>query len=349
MKVAYFDCFAGASGDMIVGALLDLGISLDALENELLKLGIGDFELAAECVTRSHIGATKFNVTADKQKVIRTWPSIRKLIEQSALSDTVKRHSLAIFGRIAEAEAKIHHKPVDQVHFHEVGAVDSIVDIVSSAIALELLKIERVYSSPIATGTGMVKTEHGMLPIPAPATAELLAGVPIYSSKIAFELTTPTGAAILTNYAIFAEGLPQITLSAIGYGAGERELEIPNVLRVMLGEEKVDEETAGGSDFVVLIETNLDNTSPEILGYTMEKLLELGAFDVWFTPIQMKKNRPAIMLSVLAPIGVEDILLDTIFMETSTLGVRITRQARKTAKRELITVTTPLGNIRVKR
>jgi pyridinium-3,5-bisthiocarboxylic acid mononucleotide nickel chelatase len=343
MKIAYFDCFAGASGDMIVGALIDAGASLSDIENQLSNLGIGDFELSTSKTTRQHIGATKFDVAETKQKVIRTWPSIRKLIEQSDLSTAVKQNSLAIFKRIAEAEAKIHNKPVDQVHFHEVGALDSIIDIVSSAMAIELLGIEKIYSSPVATGTGMVKTEHGMLPVPAPATAELLLGVPIYSSNINNELTTPTGAAILTNYAIFTDEIPGMQLTATGYGAGERELKIPNVLRVLLGEENcVADETA------ILIETNLDDISPEILGYVMDRLLGLGALDAWFTPIQMKKNRPASMLSVLILPEHEKTVMNLIFSETSTLGLRISRQARKIADRKWITVSTRHGKVKVK-
>lgn len=343
MKIAYFDCFAGVSGDMIVGALLDLGAPLNVIEDELSKLGIGNFELNTKRVTRQHIAATKFDVVAKTQKVVRTWPSIRKLIEQSDLSDIVKQHSLAIFKRIAEAEAKIHNKPVDQIHFHEVGAIDSIVDVISSVIGIEVLGIEKIYSSSVATGSGMVKTDHGILPIPAPATAELLSGIPIYSSGITAELTTPTGAAILTNYAVFTEELPPITLISTGYGSGERELDIPNVLRLMLGEEKSLE-----SDTAILLETNLDDVSSEILGYVMEKLISLGALDIWFTPIQMKKNRPATMLSVLAPTGFEEILIDAVFSEIPTLGVRITRQSRRIAEREIITVNTPFGRIRVK-
>lgn len=342
MKIAYFNCFAGVSGDMIVGALIDLGLPLELLESELKKIAIGDYKIYARKVTRKHIGAIKFDVTSGEQRVVRTWSNIRDLIEGSMLSDEIKKNSLAIFKRIAQAEAKIHQKPIDQVHFHEVGAIDSIVDVVSSVVGISRLGIEKVYSSPVATGMGMVKTEHGLLPVPTPATLELLEGAPIYSSSISTELATPTGAAILTHYATFTEQMPEIRLEKAGFGAGSRELEIPNALRIILGEEL---EEAGE---VVLIETNIDDVSAEVLGYTLEALLELGALDVWFTPIEMKKNRPAVALSVLMPAGYEDIAIDKIFFETSTLGLRVSKQSRRVAERETLSVDTPFGEIRVK-
>jgi len=342
MKVAYFNCFAGVSGDMVVGALVDLGMPLELLESELKKISIGDYEIGARRVTRKHIGAIKFDVTSGEQRVVRTWSNIRDLIKDSALPGEIKKDSLAIFERIAEAEAKIHQKPIDQVHFHEVGAIDSIVDVVSSVVGINHLGIEKVYSSPVATGMGMVKTEHGLLPVPTPATLELLEGAPIYSSNISTELATPTGAAILTHYATFTEQMPEIRVEKTGYGAGSRELEIPNALRIILGEEL---ERSGE---VVLIETNIDDVSAEVLGYTMEALLELGALDVWFTPIEMKKNRPAVALSVLVPVGYEDIAVDKVFSETSTLGLRVSRQSRRVAERETLSVDTPFGKVRVK-
>lgn len=343
MKIAYFDCFAGVSGDMIVGALLDLGLPLGKLEEELGKITIGDFAIDAKKTLRQHIGATKFNVVADEHKVVRTWKNVRELIEGSALSAEVKADTLAIFERIAKAEAKIHRRPLEQVHFHEVGAIDSIVDVVSSVVGLKHLKIEKIYSSPIATGMGMVRTEHGMLPVPAPATLEILSGAPIYSGGVAAELATPTGAAILMHYAGFVEDIPRFTLEKTGYGAGERELEVPNVLRVLLGEEG-----EAAVDEVYLLETNVDDASAEVLGYAMGALLELGALDVWFTPIAMKKSRPAATLSVLSPIGLEDVLAEKIFAETATLGIRISRQPRLLAEREVISVNTPLGRVRAK-
>ncbi|MHB8841968.1 MAG: nickel pincer cofactor biosynthesis protein LarC [Candidatus Aquicultor sp.] len=343
MKVAYFDCFAGISGDMIVGALLDLGLPLEELEAGLNKIAVGDYAVSAKKVTKQHIGATKFNVAAEEQKVVRTFSNIRELIEDSELADSIKADALAIFKRIGEAEAKIHRKTLDQIHFHEVGAIDSIVDVVASVIGIHYLGIEKIYSSPVATGMGMTRTEHGMLPIPAPATLEILSGAPVYSSGIAVELTTPTGAAVLMHYATFTEEMPLFTLEKAGYGAGTRELEIPNVLRVMLGVQ-----TGAGAANVMLLETNIDDVSAEVLGYTMDALFELGALDVWFTPIQMKKNRPAVTLSVLVPVGSEDEAIDMILTETATLGLRLSKQSRRVAEREIITVNTPLGRIHVK-
>lgn len=343
MKVAYFDCFAGVSGDMIVGALLDLGLPLQELEAELAKIAVGDYEVSSKKVTKQHIGATKFNVVAEEQKVVRTFSNIRELIEESDLTEPIKADSLAIFKRIGEAEAKIHRKTLDQIHFHEVGAIDSIVDVVASVIGITYLGIEKIYSSPVATGMGMVKTEHGMLPVPAPATLEILSGAPVYSSGIAAELTTPTGAAILMQYATFTSEMPPLVLEKTGYGAGTRELEIPNVLRVMLGQE-----AGAETEEVVLIETNIDDVSPEVLGYTMDALFELGALDVWFTPIEMKKSRPAVALSALVPMGHEEQAVDTIITETATLGLRVSKQVRRVAEREIISVNTPLGRIRAK-
>lgn len=343
MKVAYFDCFAGISGDMIVGALLDLGLPLEELEAGLNKIAVGDYEVSAKKVTKQHIGATKFNVAAGEQKVVRTFSNIRELIEDSDLAESIKSDALAIFKRIGEAEAKIHRKTLDQIHFHEVGAIDSIVDVVASVIGIHYLGIEKVYSSPVATGMGMTRTEHGMLPVPAPATLEILSGAPVYSSGVAAELTTPTGAAVLMHYATFAEEMPLLTLENTGYGAGTRELEIPNVLRAMLGVQ-----TGAGAADVMLLETNIDDVPAEVLGYTMDALFELGALDVWFTPIQMKKNRPAVTLSALVPVGSEDEAVEMIFTQTATLGLRLSKQSRRVAEREIITVNTPLGRIHVK-
>ncbi|MDI6715335.1 MAG: nickel pincer cofactor biosynthesis protein LarC [Actinomycetota bacterium] len=344
MKIAYFNCFAGISGDMIVGALIDLGLPLEKLEDELGKIALGNYEIKARPVLRQGISATKFDVISQEQKVIRTWSNIRELIEDSKLPDKIKADSLAIFKRIAEAEAKIHKKAVDQVHFHEVGATDSIVDVISSVIGIDYLDIEKIYSSPVATGIGMVKTEHGVLPLPTPAVLEILADAPIYSSGISAELTTPTGAAVLMQYAEFSKEIPQMVLEKTGYGAGSQKLEIPNVLRILTGETV---EEVGGAE-VLLIETNIDDVPAEILGYTMESLMETGALDVWFTPIEMKKNRPAVMLSVLVSLGSEEPVIDKIFSETSTLGLRISKQSRRVAERETIKVDTPLGKIRVK-
>ena len=348
MKVAYFDCFAGVSGDMIAGALLDLGLPLATLEKQLAKIGIDGYEVSAGRTQKNHIGATKFDVTVTAPEAARTFNDVRTLIEASGLTAAAKRDALAIFKLIGEAEAKVHGVPLDEVHFHEVGATDAIIDVIAAVTGLRYLGFDKVYASPIATGTGTVVTAHGILPVPAPATLEILTGVPIYSTQIRAELATPTGAAILAHYATFTEKMPVMRPEKTGYGAGTRDLEIPNVLRVIVGEALIGDGNLAGHEAAVLIETNIDDTSGEVLGYTMEALLELGALDVWFTPIQMKKNRPAVMLSVLVPTHLEQAAIDTIIAETGTLGVRISKHARVVAERKLLEVDTAFGRVRVK-
>ncbi|MDP2210844.1 MAG: nickel pincer cofactor biosynthesis protein LarC [Candidatus Aquicultor sp.] len=343
MKVAYFDCFAGVSGDMIAGALLDLGLPLALLEEQLAKVGIDGYEISAGRTQKNHIGATKFDVTVTAPEAARTFNEVRDLIEVSGLPEAAKLDALAIFMRIAEAEAKVHGIPLDEVHFHEVGATDAIIDVIAAVTGLGYLGIEKIYASPIATGTGTVVTAHGVLPVPAPATLEILSGIPIHSTQIHAELATPTGAAILAHYATFAAEMPVMRPEKTGYGAGTRDLEIPNVLRVIVGEVSAERD-----ENVTLIETNIDDTSAEVLGYTMETLLLLGALDVWFTPIQMKKNRPAVMLSTLVADGLEQAIIDTIIAETGTLGVRISKHARVVVERELLEVDTAFGGVRVK-
>lgn len=343
LKVAYFDCFAGVSGDMIAGALLDLGLPLALLEERLARVGIDGYGVSASRTQKNHIGATKFDVTVTAPETARTFNEVRDLIETSGLPGAAKLDTLAIFKRIAEAEAKVHSVTLDEVHFHEVGATDAIIDVIAAVTGLDYLGIEKVYASPIATGTGTVITAHGTLPVPAPATLEILTGVPIYGTQIRAELATPTGAAILAHYATFVTEMPVMRPEKTGYGAGTRDLEIPNVLRVIVGELAVESD-----ELVMLIETNIDDASAEVLGYTMEALLELGALDVWFTPIQMKKNRPGVMLSALVANGLEQAAIDTIITETGTLGVRISKHSRVVAERELLEVETAFGSIRVK-
>lgn len=343
MKVAYFDCFAGVSGDMIAGALLDLGLPLAILEERLAKVGIGGYEVGAGRTRKNHIGATKFDVSTAAPEAARTLNEVRDLIEASGLPEAAKLDVLAIFTRIAEAEAKVHGVPLGEVHFHEVGATDAIIDVIAAVTGLEYLGVEKVYASPIATGTGTVATAHGVLPVPAPATLEILSGIPVYGTHIHAELATPTGAAILAHYATFTAGIPVMRPEKTGYGAGGRDLEIPNVLRVIVGEVAVERD-----ETVTLIETNIDDTSGEVLGYTMEALFELGVLDLWFTPIQMKKNRPAVMLSALVPAHLEQAAIDTIISETGTLGVRISKHARVVVEREMLEVDTAFGCLCVK-
>jgi len=350
-KIAYFDCFSGCSGDMLLGALLDTGLNLDALKRGLAGLNISGYELTADKVQRSSITATKFNVVIDESthQNHRSLTRILHLIEESQLPAGVKKQSSDIFRRLGRVEANIHGVPLEEVHFHEIGAVDSIIDIVGTVFALETLQIERCYASPLPAGSGSVATAHGRLPAPAPATLQLLAdvGAPLTSglepSRPQGELVTPTGAAIVTSLATF--GQPQVNITSVGYGAGSKDFEgWPNVVRVWLGEQSASD----SDDELRLLETNIDDMNPQIYGYLMEQLFAEKAADVWFTPIQMKKNRPAIMLSVLAPAHAEPRIIEIIMRETSTLGIRVRPVSRHIAQREIVEIESSLGRVRAK-
>jgi len=350
-KIAYFDCFSGCSGDMILGALLDAGLDLNELRNGLAGLKVGGYELTAEKVKRASITATRFNVVIndDANQEHRSLAHIINLIEESRLSDRVKTQSSRIFRRIGEVEASIHGIPLEEVHFHEIGGVDSIIDIVGTVFALEALQIEGCYASPLPAGSGSVATAHGRLPVPAPATLQLLAeaAAPLTSgpesSRPQGELVTPTGAALVTSLATF--GQPQMNVTGIGYGAGSKDFEEwPNVVRIWLGEQS----TADHGDELRLLETNIDDMNPQIYGYLMEQLFAEQAADVWFTPIQMKKNRPAVMLSVLAPAQAESKITEIIMRETTTLGIRVRPVSRHIAQREIIEIDSSLGHVRAK-
>ena len=350
-KIAYFDCFSGCSGDMIVGALIDAGLPLGMLKKGLSSLAVQGYKLSAKKVRRSTITATKFTVTVNETEAqpVRSLEDILKLIGASKLPKKVKNTACAIFQRLGEAESRIHGVPLGKVHFHEIGAVDSIIDIVGVALGLDALKIERFSLSPLPLGSGSISTAHGILPVPAPATLRLIAmaNAPIVDlpkqSQPQGELVTPTGAAIVTTLASF--GRPGMTVEKVGYGAGTRDFEAwPNVMRVWIGEEI----KPVGSEDMILLETNIDDMSPEIYGYLMEKLFAMKALDVWFTPIQMKKNRPAVMLSVLAPRHAEFDLIQTIMQETSTLGIRVSPAFRHIAEREIIEFDSTVGHTKVK-
>jgi uncharacterized protein (TIGR00299 family) protein len=359
-KIAYFDCFSGASGDMLIGSLLDAGLDLEVLKKGLAGLDFHGYKLTAEKVVRSGITATKFDVVMDEEEHEhhhetshhhhRGLSEILNIINNGKIPDSVKTKSSEIFRKLGTVEAGIHGVPLEEVHFHELGAIDTIVDIVGTVLALETLKIERVYSSPLAVGSGTVKTAHGVLPVPAPATLQILAdaGVPIVnappSENPPGELLTPTGAVLITSLAKEYKQ-PNMKVEKTGYGAGNKQFPTwPNVVRVWLGEE-----TAGVSDDgLVLLETNIDDMNPQIYGYLMEKLFTEKAADVWFTPIQMKKNRPAIMLSVLAPAYLETKLNEIIMRETSTLGIRSRPVSRHMAQREIIEFDSSLGRAKAK-
>jgi uncharacterized protein (TIGR00299 family) protein len=344
MKLCYLDAFSGISGDMTVGALLDAGADFPALEAALISLGTGA-AFRVEKTKRRGIAASKFHVDGGEAKAHRHLHHIEKIIDAADLPDRVKQDSKAVFRRLGEAEAKVHGVGIEKVHFHEVGAVDSICDIVGACFCLHDLGIQQLAASPLNVGSGTVNTEHGVLPVPAPATSELLRGQPIYSRGPALELTTPTGAAIATTLASSFGALPPMSITATGFGAGDRDFaEHANVLRVLIG----DTTTASEATTISVIETNVDDTSPQVLGYAMERLLEAGALDVTLTPIQMKKNRPGTMLTVLARVEDRERLAEVMLSETSTLGLRTYTAERRVQAREMISVETPYGCVRVK-
>ena len=349
MRTLYFDCFAGASGNMILGALAALGLDCERLVSELEKLDIADFELIFTDVDRSGISATHLDVKVPYEHVHRHLHHIEAIIGNSTLADPVKSRAKAIFTRLAEAEAKIHGIDVQKVHFHEVGAMDAIIDVVGSCIAFEMLGIERFVCSKIHVGSGFAEMAHGKFPVPPPAVAELLTGVPIYSTEIEGELTTPTGAAIISTLCDSYGTIPEMSVEQTVYGAGTRQYEkFPNVLRLILGESEKQEHRSTNHEKLTLIETNIDDMSPQILGFVMERAFALGALDCWFAPIQMKKNRPATMISILCEADKKDVLTRLLYTETTTIGVRIQPVARECLDREIVTVSTEFGDIDVK-
>lgn len=348
MRAIYLDCFSGISGDMTLGALIDLGLDFEALRAELAKLGLRGYEIRAEKVRRGGISATKFTVEVDHRHPHerRGLSEIFEIIDSADISERAKSRAKEIFDRLAEAEARVHGVPKEEVHFHEVGAVDSIVDVVGTALALDLLGVEKVFSSPIPLGRGFTRSAHGTIPVPAPATVELLRGAPVRGTDIEAELTTPTGAAIASTLASDFGPMPPMRIESVGYGAGSRELpQQPNVLRVVMGELC---EEGLLTDVVTVLETNVDDMNPEMLGYLMERLFEAGALDVFFTPIQMKKNRPAVKVSVIARRGDEGRMAELMLSETSTIGVRMFEARRLKLPREVVEVDTPYGRVKVK-
>jgi uncharacterized protein (TIGR00299 family) protein len=350
--IAYFDCFSGISGDMVLGALVDAGAELREIEAGLRGLGLENWSVSAERVQRGAIFATHVKVKSGEEHHHRGLSVILKRIEGAHLAPRAAVRATKIFERLAAAEAKVHNIEVEKVHFHEVGAVDSIVDIVGAAIGFELLGIDEFACSRFDVGGGQVKTAHGLLPVPAPATAELLRGAPTYSSGSERELVTPTGAAIATTLATRYAEIPAMTLRAIGYGAGSADLkEKANVMRLLIGDSAaVSEIEASGrwDSPVTVIETNLDDMSPQIYGYFAERALAAGALDVFSTPVQMKKNRPGQLVTLLSEPGNVTRLIDLIFSETTTIGVRTYDVRRKTLNREFVPVETPLGSVRMK-
>ena len=390
-RILYFDCFSGASGDMIAGALLDAGVPFDVLSRAVDSLGLDGVGAANERVDRSGIGAAKFRVTVgrgaadagaaaghshdhghshahehgedhehghthdhahahgypahDDVHHHRGLAEIVQIVDRSSLSRTGKVRAARLFRRLAEVEAGIHQVPVETVHLHEVGAVDSIVDVVAAVCALEWLAPDRVVSSPLNVGSGTVRCEHGELPVPAPATAELLVGVPTYSQGPPVELVTPTGALIVTEYADAYGPAPPMRVERIGYGAGDRNpAGRPNVLRALVGESVA----SSAFERVVVLECQIDDMNPQLYGALMDRLADAGALDVFYAPIQMKKNRPGTLVTVVAPPGRREPLSDILFRESTTIGLRVTETERERLEREAVVVETPIGSIRIK-
>jgi hypothetical protein len=344
--ILYLDLFSGASGDMLLGALLDLGLPLESLQAGLAQLALAGYELEAERRLSHTISGTRLYVRdVAREHPARRLPDVRRLIQTSGLPERVRTGSLAVFERLARAEARVHGVTVDEVHFHEIGAVDSLVDIVGFFVGLERLGVERVFASPVPLGGGVIQTEHGLLPSPAPATLALLAevGAPTRPHPAQTEMVTPTAAALLAELAVFEQ--PPLRLRAVGYGVGKKEFPWANVVRAWLGEA---EAGAAGRDEVTLLECNLDDVTGETLGYAMERLFAAGALDVWFTPVQMKKNRPGVVLSVLAGPEQADPLARIVLRETPTLGLRVRRVERMVADRQVREVETVWGVVRVK-
>ena len=396
MRILYFDCFNGASGDMILGALLDAGLPLDALKAALGSLAIEDFEVTTERVLRAGVSATKFRLIERNPEPVhvhgpsrdhsdahghdhphehrhehshghdsshghvqshghdhahgqghhphRSLPEIHTHIDRSALTPAGKTRAKALFQRLAEAEAAIHQMPVDRVHLHEVGALDSIVDIVGAVFAIDWFKADEIVCSPLNVGRGMVKSAHGVFPVPAPATVSLLGAAPIFSRGPEAELLTPTGALLLTGHAAGFSAVPAMRVAATGYGAGDRDFhETPNVLRVLVGEAD-----ASHTHRVLVVECEIDDMNPQLYGPLMDQLYAAGALEVFYLPVQMKKNRPGTMVTVLAPPETRTRIADTLFRETTTIGVRYSERDRECLTREWRSVETPFGAVRIK-
>ncbi|NOQ40116.1 MAG: nickel pincer cofactor biosynthesis protein LarC [Anaerolineales bacterium] len=346
MKVLYFDLIGGASGDMILGAMVDAGLSLDKLKELLGGLNLTEFDIQAKIVEKNGFRATKVDVLVTEQPPERHLKEIKAIIHKSSLPQTVQNRALQIFERIAETEAAIHNKPIDQVHLHELGGTDTIIDITGTLLALEHLEISKIYASPVPLGKGFIKGAHGQIPLPAPATVALLKGIPVYGRDIDAELVTPTGAALLAELVDDFGPAPPLILETVGYGAGGRDLPIPNLLRVLIGE--IASVESGTIDRLAVLETNLDDLNPEIYPYVIESLFSAGALDVTLSPIQMKKNRPGTQIQVLCEPSDIDTMRLILFRETTTLGIKQILVDRYALPRTIREVKTPYGKIRVK-
>lgn len=351
--IAYFDCFSGISGDMTLGAFLDLGVPLKYLKTQFETLPVSGFDLSVGTVTRNGICAKSVDVTVIDEDTSRNYNKITAIIEKSPINSKVKETSLKIFEKIARAESQIHRCPKEQVHFHEVGGIDALIDIVGTALCVDYLGIKKVLASPIPLGSGFVTCQHGTLPVPAPATLEILKGVPVRGTKVPHELVTPTGAAIIVTLAHSFEEMPDMIIEKTGYGAGKRDLEtIPNLLRIVIGNPTgLHEKTRDWlkEDRILMVETCIDDMNPEVFGFLMDRLFEIGALDVYWIPIFMKKNRPATMVNVLCPEELCERVMNCILSETTSTGVRYYPAKRRMLLREPIVVKTSFGEIAAKR
>jgi uncharacterized protein (TIGR00299 family) protein len=348
MKLAYFDCFSGISGDMTLGALMDAGCPVEHLRSELGSLQVPGWEISAEKVWKNGMAATFVRVKTEDQQKHRSLSAILEILKNSQITPPVRNRAAAIFTKLGEAEARVHDVPLEKIHFHEVGAVDAIVDIVGACVGFHFLGIEKFACSPLNVGGGTTKMAHGILPVPAPATANLLQGKPTYSNGVQKELVTPTGAAIVATLCDSFGPQPPMSVTAIGYGAGTADLEgQPNVVRLMIGE-SAEKAVAGFDEEIAVIEANLDDMNPQIYGYFLEKALSAGALDVYTTPAQMKKNRPGTLLTVLCEPRDTNGLMSLIFAETTTFGARTYRAQRRVLPREFVSVSTDFGDVRIK-
>ena len=352
INLAYLDCSSGISGDMFLAALLDAGVELERLRGELAKIDLGPYEFTQSRVMRAGLAGNHVEIVAPGKQPHRHLSHIEKLIGAAAIDGAVKQQSVGVFRRLGEAEAKLHNQPIEKIHFHEVGAVDAIVDIVGVCLGLAMLGNPELVCSPLNVGGGRVEAAHGTLPVPAPATAELLKGLPVYSSGVECELVTPTGAALVSTLAAGFEPVPAMKLERIGYGAGAKDFQAhPNIARLMLGEKAGGEGTTSGGagdETVHVIEANIDDMNPQLYGYFVEKALAAGALDVTCSAVQMKKNRPGLLVTVLAKPEFESALTRLLFAETTTIGVRITQARRTVLDREVVPVETAYGAVRMK-
>lgn len=347
MKIAYLDCFSGISGDMFLGALIDAGLSFEMLKKTLGTLPLDGYHIEINREKRNGLFGTQFVVRLEtREQGERGLREIKKIINGGDLSKNVKDKSIEIFESIGREEGKIHNHPLDQVHFHEVGAIDSIIDIVGTVFGIEFLDITSIFASGLPLGSGFVETRHGRIPIPSPATIALLKGIPVYDSGLKHELVTPTGAALVKGLADSFGSMPSMMVDRVGYGVGSRDLpDRPNLLRILMGREQTQQQV----ETVVMLEANLDDTYPEWLGYLMDQLFQAGALDVVFSPIQMKKNRPGTQIQVMGRPEQMDNLMNILFRESTTLGIRFRYTQRKILKRAQIEIESPWGKMRVKK